>query len=128
MYKIYHNHRCKVSRSVLEQLKLTNQPIEIIDYMTKKLSEEELRKLLIELHITPLELVRKNEDLFKKEYKGKTFSNEEWVHILSQNPRLIERPIVQKGYKAIVCRPAELVNQLITVNSEQLTVNSAKRD
>ena len=91
---------------------MTNQPIEIVDYMKKKLSEDEIRKLLIELHIAPIDLVRKNEELYKKEYKGKVFSDEEWVHILSKNPKLIERPIVRKGYKALICRPVERINQI----------------
>lgn len=113
MFVIYHNPRCRVSRAVLERLKETGEIIEVIDYMSTKLKEEELSKLLIELHITPNELVRKNEELYKKEYKGKTFSDEEWVHILCKNPRLMERPIVKSGYRALVCRPAELINQLI---------------
>jgi arsenate reductase (glutaredoxin) len=114
MYTIYHNPRCKVSRSVLEELKLTNQPVEVVEYMSNKLTAKELNKLLNELHLAPQEIIRKNEELYKKEYKGKTFSNEEWVHILVTNPKLIERPIVKKGYSAIVCRPMELVKEIIT--------------
>ena len=113
MFIIYHNPRCRNSRTVLERLKETAEEIQIIDYMSVKLKEHELEKLLIELQMTPHELVRKNEELYKKEYKGKTFSDEEWIHILCKNPRLIERPIVKKGYRAYVCRPAEVVNQII---------------
>lgn len=113
MFVIYHNPRCRVSRTVLEQLKETGEEVEIIDYMSVRLKEKELKKLLIELHISPLELVRKNEELYKKEYRGKTFSDEEWVHILCKNPRLMERPIVKKGYRAYICRPVEIVNQII---------------
>jgi arsenate reductase (glutaredoxin) len=113
MYTIYHNTRCKVSRAVLELLIQTGQPVEIIDYMSKKITRPELEKLLIELQMRPFDLVRTQEELYKKEYKGKTFSNEEWVHILCNNSKLIERPIVKKGYQARLCRPAEIVNELI---------------
>ena len=114
MFVIYHNPRCRVSRTVLEHLKETGEEVEIINYMSLRLTEKELKKLLIELHISPMELVRKNEDLYKKEYKGKAFSDEEWVHILCKNPRLIERPIVKKGYRAYICRSIETVNQIIS--------------
>lgn len=113
MYIIYHNPKCKISRFVLSKLLETGDPVEIIDYTTKKFTEKELQKLLIELHLSPVDLIRKNEDLYKKEYKNKNFSNEEWVHILCKNSKLIERPIVKKKYRALICRPPELVINLI---------------
>lgn len=113
MYTIYHNPRCRVSRAVLERLNETGKPVTIIDYMSKKITVAEMEKLLIELQISPIDLVRKQEDLYKKEYKGKNFSNSEWIHILCNNSKLIERPIVKKGYQAKICRPIEIVNELI---------------
>lgn len=120
MYTIYHNHRCKISRAVLEILNQTGEPVEIIDYMSNKMSELELQKLLIELHLSPSDLLRKQEDLYKKEYKGKNFSEEEWLHILCKNPKLIERPIVRKGYQARVCRPVEVVHELIATPNNKI--------
>ena len=58
------------------------------------------------------DILRKGEDIYKQNYKGKSFSNEEWIKIMAENPKLIERPIVIKGNKAILGRPPENVNSL----------------
>ena len=113
MYKIYHNSRCKISRQVLDRLKETGDEIVIIDYINKKLTPIELSKLLNELHLKPDDLIRKNEILYKTEYKNKNFSPDEWIRILCKNPKLIERPIVLKGYNAIICRPPERIEEFI---------------
>ena len=59
------------------------------------------------------DIVRQKEALFIKNFKGKKFTNDEWIQILLENPTLIERPIVVDGYKAIIGRPPELVIDLV---------------
>ena len=59
------------------------------------------------------ELVRKSEELYKTEYKGKDLTEKEWLTILAENPVLMERPIVTKGERAVVARPPEKVMELI---------------
>ncbi len=61
----------------------------------------------------PSELVRKSEELYKEQFKDKDITEKEWLTILAENPALIERPIVEKGDKAIVARPPERVFELI---------------
>jgi len=58
-------------------------------------------------------LIRKNETLYKEQFKGQVKSDEEWIEVLATNPILIERPIVESDSKALVCRPAELVYELL---------------
>lgn len=115
MYTIYHNPRCKISRQVLADLKnATENEIEVVDYTKNKFSHKKLNDLLNLLNIEPLDIIRKKEPVFIAKYKNKHFSREEWIQIMVENYKLIERPIVTKGYKGVVCRPAERVFELIS--------------
>lgn len=113
MFKIYHNPRCKISREVLSVLQSHSQNIEIVEYLKNKLSIDEIKSLCLILNLPPEEIIRKNEDYYKKNLKGKSFSEYEWFRIIHENPILIERPIVISGYKAIICRPPEKVQDLL---------------
>jgi arsenate reductase len=74
---------------------------------------EELQELLKLLHKKPIEIVRKNEPLWKSKYRDKNLSGKRLLHVLSKNPQLIERPIVIKNDKAIVARPPESVKEIL---------------
>ena len=110
---IYHNGRCSKSRGALEILQEQNIPHDIRWYLTEPLSKSELKALLKKLHMQPSELVRKSEELYKENYKGKEISEKEWLTILAENPVLIERPIVEKGDKAVVARPPEKIFDIL---------------
>ncbi|MEN8226073.1 MAG: arsenate reductase (glutaredoxin) [Bacteroidota bacterium] len=106
MYKIYHNPRCKKSRAGLQYLRDKGIEPEVIEYIKFPISEEELKDMLIRLHKKPAEIIRTQEALYKSDFKGKNFTDDEWVKILIENPRLIQRPVVVKGPKAIIGDPA----------------------
>ena len=111
--KIYHNPRCGKSRETLKLIEASGQDVNVVEYLKSPISENEFRDILAKLNL-PLEyLIRKNEAIFKEQYKGKEFSDDQWIKILLENPKLIERPIVVKGNKAIIGRPPENVNQLL---------------
>ncbi len=111
--KIYHNPRCSKSRQTLELIREKKVDVEIIEYLNDTPSEKELKELIALLGIKPEELVRKNETVFKEQFKGKTFSDDEWIRIMVQNPKLIERPIVVKDGKAVLGRPPEKVLDIL---------------
>ncbi len=113
MLKIYHNPRCSKSRQTLQLIEAAGAPVEIITYLSDILTVEELTEIVKKLGIAPESLVRKGEAIYKENFKGKTFSDQEWLRILHENPKLIERPIVTKGSNAIIGRPPENVNQLL---------------
>ena len=113
MIQIYHNPRCRKSREALAILQGQNQPFEIIEYLKKSPSKDELRSVIEKLGIKPLDLIRKGETIYKEKYKGQELSDNEWVEVMVENPILIERPIVVKGTKAAVGRPPENVLDLI---------------
>lgn len=114
MLKIYHNPRCSKSRQTLDLIKESDTEVEIVEYLKSPPTEEELREVLTNLNLPVGYLIRKNEEIFKSEFKGKEFSDDEWIKILVNNPKLIERPIViNDDGEAILGRPPENVNKLL---------------
>ncbi len=113
MIKIYHNSRCRKSREALEILRTNNIEFEIIEYLKDNLTKNQLQDLINKLGINPLELVRKNEQIWKENFKNKELTSDEIIQILSDNPKLIERPIVESNSKAIIGRPPENVLKIL---------------
>ena len=113
MTKIYHNSRCRKSREALEILRTKNIEFEIIEYLKDNLTKNQLKNLIKKLGIKPINLVRKNEQIWKENFKNKEFTSDEIIQILSDNPKLIERPIVELNDKAIIGRPPENVINLL---------------
>ena len=113
MITIYHNSRCRKSRETLQILVDNNLEFKVIEYLKVQLSKTQIEALINKLGIDPIELVRRNEDLWKQNYKGKGLSGSEIVKILYENPKLIERPIVELNDKAIIGRPPENVLKII---------------
>tara|TARA_B100000575_G_scaffold285862_1_gene281754 strand:- start:856 stop:1215 length:360 start_codon:yes stop_codon:yes gene_type:complete len=112
--KIYHNPRCRKSRQTLDLIHKKNIDVEIIEYLKNPISKTELNKLVKYLGIMPIDLVRKEESLWKEKYKNKILSSENILRIMVENPKLIQRPIVVKNEKAVLGRPPELVLELIS--------------
>jgi arsenate reductase (glutaredoxin) len=119
MFKIYHNPQCKKSRAGLQFLQSAGVPFEIVEYIKIPLSEVQIEKLLAKLNIRPEELIRKQEEYYKKSLKGKKFHDHEWIKILAQNPRLIQRPVVELGNKAVIGDPVENIEILIHKNQKK---------
>ncbi|MFH6934848.1 arsenate reductase (glutaredoxin) [Flavobacterium sp. YO64] len=109
MIQIYHNPRCGKSRNCLAFIDQTNQEYEIIPYLTETPSFSELKELLEKLNLQPIELVRTKEKIWIENYKEKTLTNDEIIQAMTDNPILIERPIVIKDGKAIIGRDLDKV-------------------
>ncbi|WP_272148971.1 arsenate reductase (glutaredoxin) [Tenacibaculum aiptasiae] len=113
MIKIYHNNRCSKSRNGLQILEESGKEFEIVKYLDNIPSKEELTEVISLLNISPIELVRKNEKIWKEEFKGKDLSDSEIIDAMITNPKLIERPIVLNGNKAVIGRPPENILDII---------------
>jgi arsenate reductase (glutaredoxin) len=111
--KIYHNPRCSKSRQTLSLIKEKGVEVEIIEYLKVIPSEKELSSVIKLLGIKPEKLLRKGEVDYKENFKGKTLSDNEWISAMVQYPKLIERPIVIIGNKAVLGRPPENVLDLL---------------
>lgn len=109
MIQIYHNPRCGKSRNCLAFIEKTNQQFEIIPYLTQTPSFEELKKLLQQLDLDPIQLIRTKEKIWIENFKNKTLTDDEIIAAMVENPILIERPIVIKDGKAIIGRGPEKV-------------------
>ncbi len=111
--KILHNPRCTKSRETLKLLNDKGVNPEIVLYLENIPSPDDLKRILSLLKISAIDIVRKNESLYKENYRNKEFTEGEWIQILSENPKLIERPIVISGNKAVIGRPPENVLDLL---------------
>lgn len=109
MIYIYHNPRCTKSRESLQLLEKNNCTFKVIEYLNDTPSKNELRSVLALLKLKPEAIIRKNETLYKENFKNKSFTDEEWLTILVENPKLIERPIIFDEKKAVIGRPPENV-------------------
>ena len=111
--KIYHNPRCRKSRETLQIIQDKGVQVEIIEYLKDIPSEDELKDVLIKLNMKPQDILRKGEPVFKEKFKGMNFNDDEWIKIMLEHPKLIERPIIVKDYKAVLGRPPENVLELL---------------
>ena len=109
MNKLYilHNNRCGKSRDAIKLLEAHQFEFEIVHYLDGVLSADDIAKLLNKLNMKAEDIVRKKESLFIENFKGKVFSENEWITILVENPKLIERPIIYNEAHAVVARPLE---------------------
>ncbi len=113
MIKIYHNNRCRKSREGLQTVQASEQPYEIIDYISNPLNVIELEQIITTLNISPIELVRQSEAIWKSDYKGKQLSDRELIEAMAAHPKLIERPIVIHKNKGVIGRPNERILDIL---------------
>ena len=111
--KIYHNPRCRKSREGVQYLTDKRLNFEIIDYSKDGITEKNLKSILNKLNISAIELVRKNEKIWKDNFIGKELKEEEIISILCKEPKLIERPIIVYDNKAVIGRPKENIDNLL---------------
>jgi arsenate reductase len=113
MIKIYHNPRCSKSRQGVQVLENSGKEFQILKYLENVPSEKELQNIINLLDITPIQLVRITEKIWKEEFKGKELTDIEIIKAMIANPKLIERPIVVNNKKAVIGRPPENILSII---------------
>ncbi len=113
MITIYHNPKCRKSREGLQYLHDKGLECTVVEYLKTPFTREQLKDLLMKLNMRPVEIVRTQEDEFKEKLKGKNFTDEEWITILLENPKLMQRPVVVRGHKAILGQPVEEIDRLL---------------
>ena len=106
---IYHNPRCSKSRQALSILEGKGCNINIVEYLKTPLTFAQLTQIIEDLNIKPIDLVRKNESVWKENYKGKELSDSELVSAMINHPKLIERPIAASRKGTVIGRPPENV-------------------
>lgn len=112
--QIYHNPRCSKSRQALALIEEKNIQPEIVLYLENSPDANTIKEILGKLGISARELLRKGEQDYKdNSLSNKELSEDQLIEAMTQFPKLIERPIVIKGDKAVLGRPPENVLELI---------------
>jgi arsenate reductase len=115
MITIYHNPRCRKSREGLAIVEASEKPFKVIPYLNEVPTKNELKNLVKKLGIKPIAMVRTNETLWKEHFKGKDLSEDDILDAMVSFPKLIERPIVISGDKAVIGRPPEKIRDLLAL-------------
>ena len=109
MITIYHNPRCRKSREALALLEERGIEHLVRLYLNdeESMSVAEFQDVLDALDMDAIDLVRKNESVWKEEYKTLELDEDEVILAMIEHPKLMERPIVMNRDRAVVARPAE---------------------
>jgi arsenate reductase len=112
--KIYQKPTCSKSRTALNILNDRGVEFDSINYYETPLTVEELRGLIDKLGVSPRELLRKDEQVYRELKLGQSdLSDDELIRIMVENPDLMQRPIVVRGNRAVLARPPEKVEELL---------------
>lgn len=113
MIQILHNPKCRKSREGIALLEAEGQDFIVIKYLEDKLTVKNLTTIVSKLDISPIDLVRKNEAIWKSEFKGKDLNEAQIIEAMVANPKLIERPIVINKNKAVIGRPLDAIKTIL---------------
>ncbi len=110
----YQKPTCTTCRQVFTALKESGVEMESVNYYIEPISAEKLTDLVGKMGIKASELFRKKEEIYKElKLNEKEVSDEEAIDLMIKYPDLLQRPIVEKGSKAILARPAERLKEII---------------
>jgi arsenate reductase len=112
MIQIWHNTRCSKSRAAFNYLKDNSIEFSTKEYLKEPPTLDELKDILSLLNMQPSQLIRAKEDIYK-ELNLKDASEDELLEAMVANAKLIERPIISNGQKAVVARPLEEITKVL---------------
>jgi arsenate reductase len=111
---VYQKPTCTTCRQVYAALRDAGVDFDSVDYYTDPIPKAKLRELLRKMGLSPRELLRTKEDVYRKLRLGeRELSDAEIVDLMVEHPDLIQRPIVEKGARAILARPAERLREIL---------------
>ena len=111
---IYHNPACSKSRGALEILREHGVDFEVVEYLRNPLDEGAIRRVLDLIDEAPAELVRKDQNFKDLGLDANDFTDAQQVaRLLAENPKLMQRPVVVRGERAVIARPSERVAELL---------------
>jgi len=114
--KIYHNPKCSKSLTAKKILDESGIAYQTHLYMDKPLSVVELNQLLQKLKLSISEVIRTKEPVWKENFKNNEYSDEELIKIVSDNIKLLERPILEHKDKAVIARSGHAIEEIIDYN------------
>ncbi len=113
---IYQKPTCTTCKEVYQALKEAGVDFDAVDYFTDPIPKAKLKELIQKIGLPVEELIRKKDQLFGDLRLGeKKLTEGQWLDLLAIYPDLLQRPIVEKGEKAIVARPARKIREFLIV-------------
>jgi arsenate reductase len=115
MVKVWHNNRCGKSRDAVKYLESNSINFEIVEYLKNNFSKDDLQEVINMLGISDArEMLRTKEKEYKENnLKDESLSQDVIIDIVVANPKLVERPIVINGNKAVIARPLEEIEKVL---------------
>ncbi len=111
---VYQKPTCTTCRQVHAALRDAGVDFEAVDYYTDPIPKAKLKELLRKMKMSARDLLRTKEDIYKKLRLGeRDLADDEIVDLMVKHPDLIQRPIVEKGARAILARPAERLREIL---------------
>src|SRR4051794_34631876 len=111
---IYQKPACTMCRQVYQALKQSGVDFDAVDYYTDPIPKTKLKELLRKAGLKARDLLRTKEDVYKKlKLAERDLSEPEIIELMVEYPDLIQRPIVEKGNRAILARPAERLKEIL---------------
>lgn len=113
MVTIYHNPKCSKSRETLALIRARGIEPEVVEYLKQPLGEQTLRTLLAQSGLKAEQILRNDSDAYQQYVAGKTLNEAELIALMAEHPSLLNRPLVISDKGARLCRPPELVNEIL---------------
>ena len=111
---VYHKPTCTTCRQAVRLLKDSGTPFTAVNYYEKPFTKRALKGLLWKAGLSPRDVLRTKEDIYKElGLAKKSLSDDELLDLLVKHPDLIQRPLVEKGDTGLLARPAEAIKKLL---------------
>jgi arsenate reductase len=111
---VYQKPTCTTCRQVYAALKQSGVDFESVDYYTDPIPKTKLRELLRKMGMHARDLLRTNEEVYKRLKLGeRELTETALVDLMAEHPDLIQRPIVEKGSRAVLARPAARLQEIL---------------
>ncbi len=110
---VYEKPTCTTCRKTVKMITEMGIDFEKVNYFIKPFTKNKLRTLLKKMNMKPSELLRKNESAYRELKVSKNnYTEEQILKFMIEDPNLIQRPIIEKGNKAVLARPVEKLKEL----------------
>lgn len=111
---IYQKPTCSTCRQAVQLLQASGQPFTAVNYYEQRFTKPQLKKLLKKARLSPRDILRSKAELYQELGLAKmTLADDHLLDLMVTHPDLIQRPLVEKGEKALLARPAEKVHDLL---------------
>ena len=111
---VYEKPTCTTCRKLFKLLQEKGVDFDKVNYYVEPFTKAQLKMLLKKMKMRPEELLRKNEAAYKElNLSSTSFTDNELIDLMLENPDLVQRPIVEAGEKAVLARPVERVNEIL---------------